>query len=200
MDDVWKLLHVLTGFWFVAGLVGRNVSIAQARSEEAIGRVEALMTAAGRFERLMVIPGSAAVLVLGIVTMLAQGWSFLGEGNRWLPTSVVLFVATAALVPIVFLPRGRVFEQAFADAKREGTVTPALSGAFADPAVAWARRAELAAVAVVIALMVLKPFWAAHRAGVAGAGGRSAGRGAPARYTRQRWPARADEGARLESV
>lgn len=158
MDDVWKLLHVLTGFWFVAGLAGRNVSFAQARSEEAIGRVEALMTAAGRFERLMVIPGSAAVLVLGIVTMLAQGWSFLGEGNRWLPTSVVLFAATAALVPTVFLPRGRVFEEAFEAAKREGAVTPALSGAFADPAVAWARRSEVVAVTVVIALMVLKPF------------------------------------------
>lgn len=158
MEDVWKLLHVLTGFWFVAGLAGRNVSIAQARSEEAIERIEALMTAAGRFERLMVIPGSAAVLVLGIVTMLAQGWSFLGEGNRWLPISVVLFVATAALVPTVFLPRGRVFEEAFADSKREGEVTPALTEAFADPAVTWARRAEAAAVAVVIALMVLKPF------------------------------------------
>jgi Predicted integral membrane protein (DUF2269) len=158
VDDVWKLLHVLAGFWFVAGLVGRNVSIAQARREEAIGRVEALMTAAGRFERLMVIPGSAAVLVLGVATMLAQGWSLLGEGNRWLPTSVVLFVATAALVPTVFLPRGRLFETAFEEARRTGTVTPALTEAFADPAVAWARRTEIAIVAVVIALMVLKPF------------------------------------------
>lgn len=158
MDDVWKLLHVLAGFWFVAGVVGRNVSIAQARREEAIGRVEALMTVAGRSERLMVIPGSAAVLVFGVATMLAQGWSFLGEGNRWLPVSVVLFVATAALVPTVFLPRGRVFEEAFEAAKREGGVTPALADAFADPAVAWARRAELVAVGVVIALMVLKPF------------------------------------------
>ena len=113
MDDVWKLLHVLAGFGFVAGLVGRYVSIAQARREETIGRVEALMTAAGRFERLLVIPGSAVVLVLGVATMFAQGWSFLGEGNRWLPVSVVLFLATAALVPTVFLPRGRVFEEAF---------------------------------------------------------------------------------------
>lgn len=158
MDDVWKLLHVLAGFGFVAGLVGRNVSIAQARHEEAMERVETLMAVAGRFERLMVIPGSAAVFLLGLVTMLAQGWSFLGDGNRWLPTSVVLFAATAALVPLVFLPRGRVFEEAFAGAKLEGQVTPALAQAFADPAVTWARRAEGAAVAVVIALMVLKPF------------------------------------------
>jgi hypothetical protein len=139
VDDVWKLLHVLAGFWFVAGLVGRNVSIAQARREEAIGRVEALMTAAGRFERLMVIPGSAAVLVLGVATMLAQGWSLLGEGNRWLPTSVVLFVATAALVPTVFLPRPGSRRRSRRAAE---TVTPP-SPRPADR-VAWARRTEIA--------------------------------------------------------
>lgn len=158
MDEVWKLLHVLAGFWFVAGMIGRNVSIAQARRDEAIGRIDALMTAAGSFERLMVIPGSAAVLVLGLITMLAQGWSLFAGGNRWLPTSLVLFLATALLVPTVFLPRGKVFERAFEDAKQHGTVTPALTDAFADPAVTWARRAEILAVAVVIALMVLKPF------------------------------------------
>jgi len=51
-----------------------------------------------------------------------------------------------------------VFERAFDEAKRAGAVTPALTRAFADPAVALARRVELALVALVIALMVLKPF------------------------------------------
>ncbi|MGZ4132390.1 MAG: DUF2269 family protein [Actinomycetota bacterium] len=158
MGNVWKLLHVLSGFWFVAGLVGRTATIGQARRESDVGRIEALMGAAGRFEKLMVIPGSAAVLVLGLVTMVAQGRSLLGEGERWLLTALVLYLAVMALVPTILLPRGKAFEVAFEEAKGAGEVTPALTAAFADPMVALARRAELVLVAVVIGLMVLKPF------------------------------------------
>jgi hypothetical protein len=42
--------------------------------------------------------------------------------------------------------------------RRMDEVTPELTQAFRDPAVAFARNAELVVVAVVIGLMVLKPF------------------------------------------
>jgi NADH:ubiquinone oxidoreductase subunit 6 (subunit J) len=158
MSDVWELLHVLAGFWLVAGIVGRTVTLAQARKQTEIGRIEALLGAADRFETLMVIPGSIAVLVLGLVTMAAQGRSLLDEGNRWLPTALTLFLLTAALVPTVFLPRGKVFDAALEEAKAAGQVTPALTAAFADPMVALARAVEAVLLAVVIGLMVLKPF------------------------------------------
>jgi uncharacterized membrane protein len=158
MSDAWKLLHVLSGFWLVAGLVGRTVTIAQARRERDVGRIDALLAAAGRFETLMVIPGSAAVLILGLITMVAQDRSLLGEGNRWLLSALALYLITAAFVPTIFVPRGKVFDAALEEAKTAGEVTPALTEAFADPIVTLARRAELVLVAVVIALMVLKPF------------------------------------------
>ena len=116
------------------------------------------MGAAGRFERLLVQPGSFAVIVLGLITMVAQGRSLVGEGNWWLLTSLLLFVAVGALVPLVFLPRGKRFEVAMEEAATRDEVTPALRAAFADPAVAVARVAEMVGIAVVIALMVLKPF------------------------------------------
>jgi hypothetical protein len=64
--------------------------------------------------------------------------------------------ARPARVPIVFLPRGRVFDAVFADAKQRGELTPELTQAFRDPVVALARDAKLV-VAVIIGLMVLKP-------------------------------------------
>ena len=158
MSDAWKLLHILSGFWLVAGLLGRTVAIAQARREADIGRIEALMSAAGRFEKLMVIPGSVAVLVLGLITMVSQHRSLLGDGNGWLLAALILYLAMMAMVPTILLPRGKVFEAAFEEAKAAGAVTPELTRAFADPAVALARRAELVLVAIVIGLMVLKPF------------------------------------------
>ena len=158
MRDAWKLLHILSGFWLVAGLIGRTVTIAQARRETDIGRIEALMTAAGRFEKLMVIPGSIAVLVLGLITVVAEHRSLLGDGNGWLLTALILYLAMIAMIPTILVPRGKVFEAAFEEAKAAGTVTPELTRAFADPAVALARRAELVLIAIVIGLMVLKPF------------------------------------------
>jgi hypothetical protein len=71
---------------------------------------------------------------------------------------VVLLLSVLPLVPLVFLPRGRVFEAAMASARAAGTVTPELRAAFADPMVAFAHWYEVTAVGIVVALMVLKPF------------------------------------------
>ena len=76
----------------------------------------------------------------------------------WLPVALLLFLSILPLVPLVFLPRGTVFEAALEDARERGEVTPELRTAFRDPAVAFARRYEVVVVAVVLALMVLKPF------------------------------------------
>jgi uncharacterized membrane protein len=158
MSDLWKLLHVLSAFGLVAGLIGRTITIAEARRSSDVGRVRGLTEAAGRFERLLVQPGSFVVIVLGLVTMWAQGRALTGEGNWWLLTSLLLYLAVGSLVPLVFLPRGKRFAAALDDAERQGTLTPALSAAFDDPAVRAARAFELIGIVVVIALMVLKPF------------------------------------------
>jgi len=45
-----------------------------------------------------------------------------------------------------------------AAARGAGEVTPRLRAAWADPAVAMARRYELGAIVIIVALMVLRPF------------------------------------------
>ena len=54
--------------------------------------------------------------------------------------------------------RGRVFERALAEATERGEVTPELGVAFRDPAVAAARIYEVIVVALIVVLMVVKPF------------------------------------------
>jgi hypothetical protein len=90
--------------------------------------------------------------------MLAQHRPLFADRQYWLPAALVLYLSTGILVPTIFLPRGKVFEAALHEARDRGEVTPRLSAAFRDPAVAFARRYEVAMVAVVIASMVLKPF------------------------------------------
>jgi hypothetical protein len=152
------LVHVLAAFWFVAGLIGRGVTLARARAATDMRTVETCLQLATPFERLMVIPGSMAVLAFGLFAAWSQHRPFTGSGNWWLLTALILFLALILLVPTVFLPRGRRFEAALDDAKRRGEVTAQLRVAFRDPAVAAARWAELVVVAFVILLMVTKPF------------------------------------------
>jgi hypothetical protein len=152
------LLHVVIAFWFVAGLIGRDVTLGKARSNPDVRVVGELVELAGRFERLMVIPGSFAVLTAGLLAAWAGHRPLAGAGNDWLLLSLILFISTVPLVPLVFLPRGRVFEAALATAKAHGTVTPELAAAFHDRAVAAARTYEIVVIAAIVALMVVKPF------------------------------------------
>jgi hypothetical protein len=156
--DVAQLLHVLAAFWFVAGLLGRDVILGLARGASDIGRVQTLVAAAGPFDRLMVIPGSMAVLVLWILTWWAQHLPLWGEGTRWVPVSLIVFASSIPLVPLIFLPRGKVFEAALASAIEQGRVTPELSAALHDPMVEFAHWYERAVVVVVLVLMVTKPI------------------------------------------
>lgn len=153
---ILKLVHVLSAFWFVAGLLGRGLSLSQAARATDIHMANMLVQLAGRFERLMVIPGSSVVFLVGLVTAWAQHTLLLE--TRWLLVSIILFLSLVPVVIWIFLPRGKVFEQALADALAQGKVTPQLTAAFHDQAVAWAHRYELLVVAIIILLMIAKPF------------------------------------------
>jgi Predicted integral membrane protein (DUF2269) len=159
-----RLVHALTGILLVAGLLGRWVALAQAertaRTDE-LPAVRALLRAGSVFERI-VIPSSAAVFGLGLLTAWSLGYPLLGslQGGRgnWLPVSIVLVLGIFLLVPTVFIPRGRLFGLALDEAVARDRVTPELVAAFGDPLVRAAHIYELAAAFVVLVLMLSRPF------------------------------------------
>jgi Predicted integral membrane protein (DUF2269) len=153
-----KLLHVLVAFWFLAGILGRNVVLRRAARSTDVKVVDGLMGVAGRMEMLMVRPGSFAVLLLGLLTAWLEHLPWFESGAYWLPTALFVFLSGFVLIPLVFLPRGRIFEEALASSREWGIVLPELTAAFRDRAVWLARSYELLTIAFVIALMVLKPF------------------------------------------
>jgi hypothetical protein len=72
--------------------------------------------------------------------------------------SVVFFLSIIPLVPLVFLPRGRVFAAAMEDAARRNEITPEVLAAWRDPVTRAAHVYEVAAVTTIFVLMVAKPF------------------------------------------
>jgi uncharacterized membrane protein len=157
VETVLKFLHVAAASVFVAGLIGRGLVLGRARRSRHLAEIELYLKLSDPFEK-MVVQGSIAVLVLGIVTMIAQGRPLFQEGSYWLPTSIALFATIIVLVPTVFIPRGKAFGRALDDARQRGEVTGELERAFRDDTVAFARIYEFVVVGIMGALMVLKPF------------------------------------------
>jgi predicted integral membrane protein DUF2269 len=157
---VFKLIHVASVIWLFAGLLGRFYALGAASRATDIRFTRAFADLGGRFETTMVIPGSSAVLISGIATAFVGGFPLLGplqNGPAWIFVSLVLFAVTLALVPTVFLPRGRVFGAALEQATARGEVTPGLKAAFTDPVVVRSHWGELIGFGLILVLMVLKP-------------------------------------------
>lgn len=152
-----KLIHVSLAFAFVAGIIGRSIVLGRAKQANDLAQAMTLADAAGPFDRI-VIASSILVLPAGFATAWAQGYAWLGLTTGWMLASVLLYVAISALVPTIFLPSGKRFSAAMADAQQYGTVTPRLRAAFADPAVRFAHAAEAVGLAIIVVLMVVKPF------------------------------------------
>jgi hypothetical protein len=159
--DVVVLVHALIGIAFVVGLIGRWIVLAAAERATELPAMRTLTAAAGPFERIVII-GSMLVFVFGLAAAYLEGRSVLGPltGGTvdWLFVSLVLFLSILPLVPLVFLPRGRIFGAALAQADRVGRVTPELRAAWRDPVVRAAHLYELGAVTIILILMLVKPF------------------------------------------
>jgi hypothetical protein len=63
-----------------------------------------------------------------------------------------------ALVPAVFVPKGKVFDAAMSESTSIGRPSANLIAAFGDPVLRAAHVYELGVIAVVLVLMILKPF------------------------------------------
>ena len=159
---LFRMFHILTAIWFVSGLIARGFALRQAAQTSDVRTVAALVQLAGRFERLMVIPGNAAVLLFGFVTAWLQGQPVFGvlqgASSNWLLVSVLLAASMVPVIPLVFIPRGKRFGAALEGALTRGQVTPELTAAFHDRAVARAHVYELVVVGSILILMITKPF------------------------------------------
>ena len=156
------LVHALSGILFLATLIGRWIVLGVAERASTLSEMRVVLRVSSPFERLVRVV-SGVVLVLGIAAAIAVGRPFLGpiQGGHvdWLFVALLLYLSIIPLVPLVFLPKGRVFEAALADAEARGDqVTPVLRAAWTDPVTRAAHVYELGAVTLVLVLMMAKPF------------------------------------------
>jgi hypothetical protein len=157
-----RFLHMLSAFWLIAGLLGRWLAFAQARRAADIQPAGMLLELSERFEKLMVIPGSQAVLLLGLLAAWLGGYPLLGvlQGARtnWLLASLVLSICMIPIIALLLAPRRKLRRQALANALAHGNLTAELRAALDDRIVLGSRAAEMTIAGTILVLMILKPF------------------------------------------
>lgn len=129
--------HVLTVFWVVAGIVGRDMCRRQAGRTDDLAALRALAKLAGIFDRGFVRSATFVVLLTGLIAAWARGWPILGflqgGAENWVLAALLIYLSTVPLIFLVFLPKGRVYRKALEEASASGIVTPTLRAAINDP-------------------------------------------------------------------
>ena len=159
---VIRFLHIASAIWFIGGVVARQIVRAHAKRTEDVQRFAIMSEAAGRIESTMVIPGNFAVILFGVIYGLMIGAPILGflqgASRNWLLVSNILLLLGFFNVPLVFIPKGKLFDVALQDALARGQMTPELRAQMDDRTVRIVHFIELAALGLITFLMVFKPF------------------------------------------
>lgn len=159
---VMKFFHITAVIAFVGGLFARQLVRRYAKKTNDIKEFATLNHAAGQIESILVIPGSIATLVFGIILALIGGFPIFGflqgASQNWLLVSNILLIGAIVVVPTIFIPRGKKFEPILQAALEKEEITAELNEAMNDNVVKFAHLYEEVSVIAIVALMVLKPF------------------------------------------
>lgn len=151
MNELALFLHIVSAVAFFSGAAVAGVCSEKARRCATAGEVAALLGAA-RTGALLVMAGSAGVLVFGLWLVDLRARS-LSEG--WLAGSLLLLVVALALGAA----GGRVPRRArrLAEDGGGGAVTPELRALLEDARSRWLNYGAAAAGLAILALMIWKP-------------------------------------------
>lgn len=159
---VVKFQHILAVTFTIGGMFARQLVRGVAKKSEDVKTVASLTQVALRMDRVMVIPWSNVMILMGIVLAVMQKWPIFGflqgASQNWLLVSNILLVLLMVIIPAVFIPHNKKVEALLQAALAGGRVTPELHAALGDPKNQLAHHLEEAIILAVAALMVLKPF------------------------------------------
>jgi hypothetical protein len=160
--SILRFLHILSSIVFIGGIVARQVVRARGKRSANIRELEAYFLAAGQIEKLMVIPGNLTVILFGVILAImikAPIFGFLqGAPANWLLVTNLLLIGGGLMVPLIFLPRGKVYDRLMQQALARDEITAELRAHLEDPVVKRAHFLEISLVVVILILMVFKPF------------------------------------------
>jgi len=161
--DLWAglalLAHIAVAMAMVSGQAGSRLLNRQASRADSLDGVVRLTGAAGPFDR---IGTASAVLIIptGLLAAWTAGYEWLGLTTSWILATFAIIAVLVVLIGRVFQPDGARVEAEIQSAVAAGEVTPGLRASFRpEGARRWAYLYGDLAAPAIVALMVLKPSW-----------------------------------------
>jgi len=145
-----RSLHILAAFWYIGGLaayVGLRLASAKATSLEATA---SLLGSMYRFERYMLLPGGALLVIFGLLAAWLEHWPHFALVAIGLLLLMVPFVAVSG-------PRAAKVQTALAEAKQAGTLTARLRTAMRDKVFFVCELVTVVIVLLILLVMLFKP-------------------------------------------
>jgi hypothetical protein len=113
-------------------------------------------------DRIMVIPWSNVMIIMGIILAVMLKWPIFGflqgASQNWLLVSNILMLIMLGTIFTIFVPHNKKIEAILQIALEEGRVTAELSSAMEDRTNQMAHFAEEIIILTIAALIVLKSF------------------------------------------
>lgn len=131
-----KILHIAAVAITIGGMFARQLVRAHAKGSQDVKLVASLTQVAIRMDRLMVIPWSNVMILMGIILALMEDWPIFGflqgASQNWLLVSNILLLIMMGLIAAVFVPHNKRVESLLKSALAEGHITQELSAALDD--------------------------------------------------------------------
>ncbi len=157
-----KFFHILAVTITIGGMFARQIIRSIARKSDDVKTVATLTHVVTRLDRVMVIPWSNIIFLMGIILAVMQKWPIFGflqgSSQNWLLVSNILLIIMLVLIPAVFIPHNKKVESILQTALAKGRITSELTAALNDQKNKVAHHVQEIIVLVITALMVLKPF------------------------------------------
>jgi uncharacterized membrane protein len=157
-----KFLHILAVTITIGGMFARQLVRGTAKKSDDVNTVASLTRVAIRIDRVMVIPWSNIMIVVGIILAVMSKWPIFGflqgASQNWLLVSNILLVIMLTAIFAVFVPHNKKVESILQTALAEGRITRELSAALDDKVNKLAHHIEEIAIIIIAALMILKPI------------------------------------------
>ena len=143
------LLHVGGAFLFVGGYIATNVLTELARRSTDEPSLRAALGFSGWFDRRLLIPFATVSAIAGLALVPARGYAWTAT---WIVASTLLYLAVMLVGIFVWGPRGGRIEAALT----AGRIEDARS-LLAESRFVLLSRVENVTLAVIVALMILRP-------------------------------------------
>jgi len=162
LGHFFEWVHISAAFMFLIGVGGWFLTISHAGKEKEVKSINSLVSLGIKFKNYLMFPGETILFFAGLLAAWRGEVPILGflQGGdvNWLLVSLILFLIRIPVIMMVAVPNEKALNKTLAEALGKGQVTTELTSALSDKTAKRANIYSIATYAVIVFLMVMKPF------------------------------------------